>query len=123
VIQVVVARPGERAERTTIDERRLEEWQQLVGGHLEVFRLPPLVAGVCAYINEDGQALGLTENLRILWSAVAPRPGRQEGVTAHVEQIRGPMVFFLMDGDAEAGLTDELAYEVSEWIDKARGIA
>jgi hypothetical protein len=57
--RALVVRPDGTAEVVRVS-RRLESWQELVGGSIEGLSLS---AEVRAFINEDGKALGLAMNV------------------------------------------------------------
>lgn len=59
-IKIVVQRPGEISEITVIDNT-LQEFQRLVGGHIEVHSLG---SGRLIVMNEAGRLKGLPENIR-----------------------------------------------------------
>lgn len=88
-IQVLVARPGEEHATLTRINRRLESWQELVGGDIEHLALSPFVS---AYINENGkaEALPLNERGDFLVNLLLEAGGRR---LMPGDYIVGPVVF------------------------------
>lgn len=88
-VRVLVARPGEDHLTLTRCNRRLESWQELVGGQIEGLTLSPYVS---CYLNENGKAEGLSMNVvgHFLVSLLLAAGGRSllEG-----DVIVGPVVF------------------------------
>lgn len=95
-IRVLIKRPGEDAEITTIGND-LDSFREIVGGHIEGLDFGKY--GIFAYINEDGKYLGLEENFRTDYDIIV-----------------GNVVFFSIDGENEASLSDSQIEAICDWL-------
>lgn len=99
-IRVLIKKPGKDAEVTTIGND-LDSFKDIVEGRLEGVPLSFYLEEnkICAYCNEEGKFLGLCENF-----------------ATYRDIIVGNVVFFSIDGENEASLSDSQIEAICDWL-------